>query len=59
MMKKIGLDDDDLYVLEITDETQRAILQGKQAAASKKQAAVKAEPKEAEKAELDAGVRGV
>merc|ERR1711865_319474 len=36
LMKKIGLDDDDLDFLEITDATQRAILQGKQAAASKK-----------------------
>merc|ERR1712086_273596 len=40
----------ELDFLEITDTTQRAILQGKQAAASKKPAAAKAEPKAAAKA---------
>merc|ERR1712166_1378219 len=50
LMQKIGLDDDDLDFLEITDATQRAILQGKQAAASMKPAAAKAEPKAAAKA---------
>lgn len=44
LMNEIGLDDDDLDHLEISDPTHRAILQGKQAAASEKPAAPKPAP---------------
>ena len=48
LMKKIGVDDDDLDFLEINDATQRAILQGKQQ--PKKDNAAKKSSKSAEPA---------